>query len=853
MTLLRRLLPVLLPLAVLWGAPAPLRAAPAGDDKKSAEAADPLPEGARLRLGTGHFRHPAVVSRIYALPDGKRLLTFAQDAKARVWDIATEKQLVEMALAPQPYIGLVFSVSHDGKTLASANALDRTIRIWTLADGKEAIAFGGLPPNQGFLDLEYSADGKQLVSSHQDRTYRVWDPATAKEVRQVSHPAKVNPGVVQPAFGRVNFTPDAKGLTIFEDWAVRVLDAEDGKEVRWFGGHVAPVVSYAFSPDGKRMASVATDRAARLWDLASGKTVGKLPLPLGGGREVAFTANGKTLAVACNDHTIRLFDVEAAKEVSHLDLTKIGSGLTLMALSNDGKTVFCNNGESVLHGFDVATGKDLYPATGHAGPVAAFTWSPEGKRLVTCGSGGDRSIVVWDAANGKVLHQLPPLEGYYYTSHVQFGADGKTLLSYGNDRTVRAWDAGEGKELNSFVTSPVQPQSFAFSPDGKLAAVACADRTVRVWDVAAEKELHLLEMKPAGGPNNYFYGNVSFAGDGRTLSVYSTNERLTRRWDALTGKEMGEVKGVNPPIPLAGQPGHSADGRCVTVLQGATVNLTELATGKVRQAFTLQQPAPPPAGAPGRQFLNALGAAVSQDGRTVAALASDGSLHFWDSGTGKALAERKGLTPNTRLAAFSPDGKTLATGGTDGGALLWDVPGPDAEGRLAVKDLTAEAAAELWKDVSGEDAARAWQAVLTLAASPKGAVPFVQKQLKPGAAPDAKQVAKWIADLDSEQFQEREDATEALVRAGKESEAAVKKALENKPSAEAKQRLEFVLSKMNGNLGPNMEDVRATRAVEVLEKIGTPEARKALEEVAKGAEGHLSAEARSALERLKGR
>ena len=237
---------------------------------------------------------------------------------------------------------------------------------------------------------------------------------------------------------------------------------------------------------------------------------------------------------------------------------------------------------------------------------------------------------------------------------------------------------------------------------------------------------------------------------------------------------------------------------------------------------------------------------MSPDGRTVATLTSDGTLHFWDCGTGKMLAERKGLPPNSRLAAFSPDGKTLATAGTDLGALLWDVPGPDAEGRLAVKELTAEAAAELWKDVSGEDSSRAWQAILTLAAAPKEAVPFVQKQLKPTAAPDAKQVGKLIADLDAEQFQEREDATEALVRAGPAAEAAVKKALANKPSAEAKQRLEFIISKMSGNLGPNMEDVRTTRAVEVLEKIGTPEALKVLEEVAKGGEGHVTDEARSA-------
>ncbi len=850
MTPLRRLPLMLLAFAVVPCLSARLPAAPTGDEKK-AEAPDVLPEGARLRLGTGHFRHSAAVTRIYPLADGKRLLTFAQDAKARVWDIATEKQLVEIALAPQPYVQLVFSVSHDGKTLASANGLDRTIRVWTLADGKEAKTFGALPPNQGFLDLEYSADGKLLVSSHSDRAYRVWDPATVTEVRTISSPAKPGPGVPNVAFGRVNFTPDAKGLTVIEDWAVRVLDAEDGKEVRWFGGHVGTVASYAYTADGKRMATVAADRAARLWDLGTGKTVVKFPLPQGGGRELSLSGDGKVLAVACNDRSVRVFDTESAKELSHIDMERAGFGLTQLALSQDGKTVFYSNGESFLRGFDVATGKDLYPTVGHAGGVQALAWSPDGKRLITCGGPYDRGVIAWDAASGKVLHQLPPLEPYFYTTHLHLAADGKTLVSFGTDRAVRTWDLAEGKELRSFMTSPVQTQSFALSDDGKLAAVVCADRTVRVWDVAAEKELHLLEVKPAGNPNVWFSGAVSFAGDGRTLGVYSVNERVTRRWDAVTGKELGEVKAGNQPVPNVGLSWPSSDGRGTLTVVGTAVNLTETASGRVRQTFTL--PAPPPVpGAPPR-FVGTTGAALSPDGRTAATLTADGSLHFWDCGNGKALAERKGLAPNTRLAAFSPDGKALATAGTDSGALLWDVPGPDAEGRLAAKPVTAETATALWKDVSGEDAGRAWQAILTLGASPKEAVPFVQKQLKPAAPPDGKQVAKWIADLDAEAFQDREDATEALVRAGAAAESAVKKALDNKPSAEAKQRLEFVLSKLSGNLGPNLEEVRATRAVEVLEKIGTPEARKVLEEVAKGSEGHLTDEARSALARLKAR
>jgi WD40 repeat protein len=836
----RRLL-VFLPLAALLWAPTPLPAAPA------ASAADPLPEGARLRLGSGYFRHGGIVRHIYALPDGKRLLTVARDGKARVWDIATQKELSQMALARPDYSApLFYSLSPDGKTLASAYAMDRTLRLWNLADGKEARALGGLAPNQGFLNLEYSSDGKTLLSAHQDRVFRIWDAVTAKELRQVAAAKSLYLDSVFKvgSDGRFRFTPDGKGLAMIDDWAVCVVDAESGKELRWYGGHTATVTALAYSADGKRVATVALDRAARVWDLATGKAVAKLPLPQSGGRDLAFSANGKTLAVACSDRTLRLFNIEAAREVAKVNLVGVVgvSSFPTFALSRDGKTLYASGGdEPVLRAYDVATGKELFPVTGHAGGVQALAWSPDGRTLAT-GGWTDRSIILWDAATGKVRRQLPPLDGDFNTTHIQFTPDGKTLLSYSiTERTVRAWDPAEGKALGSFMTAPMGSMAFALSADGKLAAVASQDRVVRVWDVAAKKEIYRMEIPPSAGvdPDVYFSVALAFAGDNRTLLAYLANERVTHRWDAQAGKGLGTLQGFR--LPFAGEREPSGDGRGYLLRQGNTATLNEFASGRTRQTFT-QRPGVP-----------TIGAALSPDGRTIAAVPADGTLQFWDSGSGKALVERKGLPPDNRQLAFSPDGKTLATAGTDEGALLWDVPGPNAEGRLALKELTADTAAALWRDLSGEDGARAWQAVLALAASPNVAVPLVQKQLKPSAAPDAKAIAQLIARLDAEQFQEREDATEALIRAGRSAEDAVKKALASKPSAEAKTRLELVLGKLTGNAGPNMEEVRAARAVEVLEKIGTADAQKVLEDIAKGGEGQLTAEARSALARIKAR
>jgi WD40 repeat protein len=833
-----------LPLTALLCAAAVPAAAPADQDKKPAEAAPgPAPEGPRLRLGSGHFRHGGGLLRIYPLPDGKRLLTIATDSRARVWDIAAEKQLLEITLATEPgYI--VFSPSPDGKSLAVASTADRAIRAWSLADGKPTWKSPALAPGQEFADLEYSPDSKLLLSAHPGGVFRVWDAAAGKELRRLGPP---------DGAGGVNalsatFFPDGRAAAVIEGWAVRALDIQDGKELRWFGGHTAPVARLAFSADGRRMATVGSDRAARVWDLASGQTVAKLSLPLAGGSDVAFTPDGQSLAVCCFDGAVRLFDLDGRDEARRT-ITVGATGPRHLALSRDGKALYVGGTtESVVRGYDVATGKELYPVVGHVGAVTALAWSPDGKVLASAGH-SDRSVILWDPAGGRMIRRLPALEAPHFTTILQFAPDGQALLSYGGDRTLRAWDVARGQELRSFTAAPLPPQWVSLSGDGRLAAVATADRKVRVWDTGQGKALHVLGLPAPTAPGGSATGTGSllFAGDNRTLLVQDPGEGVTRRYDALTGRELDKVGGIT--TRHGSLPAPSADRRTHILSTGRMTSLVETATGQVRQAFA--QPPSPPAAAPSRLSPFIVAAAVSPDGRTVATATSDDVLRFWDTGSGRLLAERKVPLPNTRLLAFAPDGKTLASAGPDTGPLLWDVPGPAAEGRFTARPVTAAGLGELWQDLEGENAARAWQAMLALASAPKEALPLVKKQLD--AMPGAKQVARWIADLDADEFAARERASEELIRAGPAAEGAVKKALASKPSAEARRRLDHVLARLKDAPAPSRDEVRAARAVELLERIGTAEARRILEEAAAGASGPWSAEARSALERLKGR
>src|SRR5207249_3590376 len=113
-------------------------------------------------------------------------------------------------------------------------------------------------------------------------------------------------------------------------------------------------------------------------------------------------------------------------------------------------------------------------------------------------------------------------------------------------------------------------------------------------------------------------------------------------------------------------------------------------------------------------------------------------------------------------------------------------------------------------------------------------------------------IAKWIADLDNDDFETREKASDALANLP-EADAALKKALEGKPSLEMRRRIEAILDgRKPGTVNP--EQVRETRAIEALELVGSPEARQLLEKLATGPEAApLTQEAKAALERLASR
>jgi hypothetical protein len=167
----------------------------------------------------------------------------------------------------------------------------------------------------------------------------------------------------------------------------------------------------------------------------------------------------------------------------------------------------------------------------------------------------------------------------------------------------------------------------------------------------------------------------------------------------------------------------------------------------------------------------------------------------------------------------------------------------------AKAELTPADLASLWNALAA-DARRADEAVRRLAAAPKQSVPFLQARLHPVAVLEPKRIDRLLADLDSEQFEVREKATQELQQLGERVEERLKQVLKERPALEVRRRIEELQKRIDEHfLVP--EALRQLRALACLEYAGTTEARAVVESLSRGAgDARLTREAKAAIQRL---
>ena len=537
-----------------------------------------------------------------------------------------------------PVLSVAFAA--DGNTLASGSE-DKTIRLWDVRSGKELRRLEG--HTGSVTSVAFAPDGRTLVTGSEDNTIRLWDVATGKELRRLEgHTDSVS---------SVAFAPD--GHTVASgsnDKTIRLWDVVSGQDRKPLEGHTDRVRSVVFAPDGRTLASGSDDKTIRLWDVASGTQLRVLEGPSSVVSSVAFAPDGRTLASGSEENTIWLWDLAGGKKPQPLQ------GHTSLVLSvafaPDGRTLASGSNDNTIRLWDVATGKELRRLEGHTRAVQSVAFAPDGRTLAS--GSQDKTIRLWDIASGRELRH--PEGQTDSVSSVAFTSDGHTLASGSGDNTIRLWDVVSGKELRRLEGHKDSVWSVAFAPDGRTLASASGDKTVRLWDVASGKTLRRLEGHTKA------VRSVAFAPDGRMLASGSTDKSV-RLWDVASGKELRRLEDTNPVLSVAFAP----DGR--KLASGSDDGIVRLwdiasASGKELRHWELERPV--------GQTAWVWSVAFSPDSRILAAPSYDNTIRLWDVSGGK---ERRleGHTDPVLSVAFAPDGRTLASGSGDKTIRLWDV------------------------------------------------------------------------------------------------------------------------------------------------------------------------------------
>jgi WD40 repeat protein/uncharacterized caspase-like protein len=541
--------------------------------------------------------------------------------------------------------------SLDGSYMLTGSA-DKTVRVWETSTGKEMFCLEG--HTGGVSSIACSPDGRQIYTGG-DGTVRVWDAATAKELRRFD------------GIGKFVLSPDGKQILAGSNRSVRVLDTglgEERKQIKlaWLGREEEKsigVESLALSPDGKTLAVACvvvrdqvryvdeTSKIVWLVDVASGNLLHTLKGHPSLVSVIAFSPDSRTV-LTCSNSSARLWEVATGKELRKLDGHT--NSVRTAAFSPDGKTVLTGGEDLTVRIWDATTGQSISRLS-HGTWVTAVACSPDGKYVLT--GSYDNIARVWDATTGKKVRQLGP-STVGITSFV-LARDGKHLLVGAADGTARIWDLSVGKELRRLVGHTAWVSSVAWAPDGKSVVTGSWDGTARIWDVITGRETRRLE-----GHEGKIRA-IAFAPNGKVV-ITGSEDSTTRLWDVASGKEVGGIRGTGKIVSAVA---FSSDGRRLGIGRyGAFYNNEN--TARVYDGITGQE----------QRQLDVTDVtcaiAFSDDGKRVATGCSSDCAEIWEAATGKHLAILKGHTADIEAVAFSPDGKILFTGSEDDTARLWD-------------------------------------------------------------------------------------------------------------------------------------------------------------------------------------
>jgi WD40 repeat protein len=280
---------------------------------------------------------------------------------------------------------VAFAVSPDGKRLVSGcwqGTSEHVARVWDLGTGKELFQLKG--HTSAVACLDWSRDGKQILTGGVDRSIRLWESSNGKLLRTIEN------------------------------------------------AHPSHVHAVLFTPDGKKAVSCGMDRSVVVWDLGSGKLHRRIDVHTRAVRGLAWMPGGKQIATSGFDGSVRILDTETGKEVRRMNNGHLPYSAWFVAVSPDGKRIASTGNDNKVRLWDAVTGKQIKEFTGHTQGVHGIAYSRCGKRLLSAAE----SARLWDIDQGKEIQRI---DSPSRVTCVAFSPDDGHAIFSSHDKTLRLW------------------------------------------------------------------------------------------------------------------------------------------------------------------------------------------------------------------------------------------------------------------------------------------------------------------------------------------------------------------------------------------------------------------------------
>ncbi len=303
--------------------------------------------------------------------------------------------------------------------------------------------------------LAFSPDSAYLASASRDTTVRIWHMHSHDVGARFIAP---HDSLSSSEEGAINRAPTTIVDNNIEQYIV-------------YHEHVHPLLSVAWSPDGKYIASGDTGGIIHIWEAETGKTILTYHGHIRFVRSIAWSPNGLYIASGGDygDSTVQVWETLTGKliytyhrQYRIFSISWEPAGRHIASCSFDGSVQLWKS----------FTGNVILSYSGHTGPIYTTSWSPDGKYIAS--GGQDATIQIWEATTGKTVCTYKGHTGA--VKALAWSPDSKRIVSGGDDMTVQVWEATTGEQIISFNDYKKWIRAVAWSPDGKYLAFAC-DKT----------------------------------------------------------------------------------------------------------------------------------------------------------------------------------------------------------------------------------------------------------------------------------------------------------------------------------------------------------------------------------------